>query len=65
MREKNITMRSNQNKDMTDKLVKKFPDVEILKKGIVCDNFGCGGFKYYQHFWCRIRVSNPFKVKKK
>jgi len=52
--EKNITMRNNSGKDMEEKLKDKYPNATVIYKGSVHNNFGAGGFKYYQHFWCKI-----------
>jgi len=48
-----ITIRGNRNKDMSERFEKKYPHLEIVDKGKVSNNFGAGGFKFYQHFLCR------------
>ena len=50
-----ITFRSNSFKDMADKIIKKYPDYYVFDKGGINDNFGMGGFKYYQHFWLKLK----------
>lgn len=53
--EKNITMRSNKMSDMSNQLRRKYPQYTIIDKGLICNNFGIGGFKYYQRFWVRLK----------
>lgn len=65
MIEKAITMRSNKKSDMTDLLLKKYPNVEVIDTGKVCNNFGAGGKKYYQRFWVRIKDELKGLVTKK
>jgi len=50
-----ITIRGNRNIDMSDNVLKKRPHLYIIDKGKVSNNFGSGGFKYYQRFLCRFK----------
>lgn len=63
--EKNITMRSNKMSDMSNQLLRKHPQYTILDKGLICNNFGIGGFKYYQRFWVRLKKSGKKKSQNK
>lgn len=63
--EKNVTMRGNSNVDMEARLLKKHPQYRVIEKSAVRDNFGMGGFKYYQHFWVGLKSTTKKTSKKK
>lgn len=64
-KDKNITMRSNKMSDMSNQLRRKYPQYTIIDKGLICNNFGIGGFKYYQRFWVRPKTTSNKTPKNK